>query len=95
MSSYLFFVISKKFKRYEKIINFRSMMLMNAIIKIIELCKGENVMLDEFFFSNVLENCKNYRLLNDLKKFSAEQLKQVYVINTPLGERKYEYEYKD
>lgn len=52
-------------------------------------------MLDEFFFSNVLENPKNSRLLEELKKFSEGQLKQVYVIDKPLGERKYEYEYKD
>ena len=70
-------------------------MLRDVIIRIIELYKGEKVMLDEFFFSNVLENPKNSRLLEELKKFSEGQLKQVYVIDKPLGERKYEYEYKD
>lgn len=52
-------------------------------------------MLGEFFFSNILENHKNSKFLEDLKKFSEGQLKQVYIIDKPLGERKYEYEYKD
>ncbi len=52
-------------------------------------------MLDEFFFSSVIENSKNSELLEKLKKFSQAQLKQVYVIDKPLGEIKYEYDYKD
>lgn len=52
-------------------------------------------MLDEFFFSSVTENSKNSELLESLKRFSQTHLKQVYVIDKPLGERKYEYDYKD
>lgn len=51
--------------------------------------------MDGFFYNDVEYNAKNSCFLKDLEKFSQESSKQIYVINKPLGERKYSYDYQD
>lgn len=50
-------------------------------------------MSDSLFYSNIDENEYNMEILSLLKQYSEKHLKQVYVINKPMGEQKYQYEY--
>lgn len=52
-------------------------------------------MSDGFFYCQV-EKCEsNKELLEKIERFSEENLKQTYIIDKPLGERKYNYIYND
>lgn len=52
-------------------------------------------MSDGFFYCQV-EKCEsNKEFLEEIERFSEENLKQTYVIDKPLGEKKYNYKYKD
>ncbi|MDU5210556.1 MAG: AAA family ATPase [Clostridium sp.] len=52
-------------------------------------------MSDGFFYCQV-EKCEsNKEFLEKVERFSEENLKQTYVIDKPLGEKKYNYKYKD
>lgn len=50
-------------------------------------------MADGFFYCQVDKNDDNTRFLDDIEKYSEEKAKQVYIIDKPLGERKYNYDY--
>ncbi|MBU7128423.1 endonuclease, partial [Staphylococcus aureus] len=54
---------------------------------------------NSYFFehldANTESNPRIHSIIRDLKKLSQEEKKQVYVINKPVGERKYKYAYKD
>lgn len=52
-------------------------------------------MSDGFFYCQVSQNESNVEFLTKIEKFAEDSLKQVYVINKPLGERKYNYDYND
>lgn len=52
-------------------------------------------MSDSFFYSQVNENKKNRDFLKKIEEFSKEMLIQIYVLNKPLGENKYNYNYED
>lgn len=52
-------------------------------------------MSDSFFYSQVEKNPSNSDFLSKLETFSLLNSKQVYVINKPLGERKYDYNYNE
>lgn len=52
-------------------------------------------MSDGFFYCQV-EKCEsNKEFLEKIERFSEENLKQIYIIDKPLGERKYNYKYKN
>lgn len=48
-----------------------------------------------FFFLQVDKNDNNAKFLDKLEKYSFDHKKQIYIINKPLGDTKYDYEYKD
>lgn len=52
-------------------------------------------MSDGFFYSKVIKNKINEAILNELEKYAVNYSSQVYVIDSPLGERKYEYDYQE
>lgn len=52
-------------------------------------------MADGFFYTQVEKNEKNSDFLEGIERFAEENLKQVYVVDKPLGERKYSYEYNE
>lgn len=52
-------------------------------------------MSDSFFYSQIEANEKNGNFLNKIENFSIKNSKQIYIINKPLGERKYNYTYTD
>lgn len=48
-----------------------------------------------YFFSNVERDKKNLEFLKAVEEFSKNNFEQVYLINSPLGERKYTYSFKE
>jgi len=50
-------------------------------------------MSDGFFYCQVNKNESNKEFLKEIEKFSEGNLKQTYIIDKPLGERKYNYIY--
>lgn len=50
-------------------------------------------MADDFFYKNYEVKNIDQDFLNKIEKFSEENMKQVYIINKPLGESKYNYDY--
>jgi superfamily I DNA and RNA helicase len=52
-------------------------------------------MSDGFFYCQVDRAGENRGFLDKMENFAEENLKQVYVIDKPLGERRYNYEYND
>lgn len=52
-------------------------------------------MADGFFYTQVEKNEKNSIFLDKIEKFAEENLKQVYIVDKQLGERKDTYEYND
>ena len=51
-------------------------------------------MTTSFFFLQIDKNDSNANFLDKLEKYSFDNKKQVYIINKPLGDTKYNYEYK-
>ncbi|MGF1688711.1 ATP-binding domain-containing protein [Photobacterium japonica] len=51
-------------------------------------------MSSSFFYLQVEKNEENNALLTSLEQFSAENMKQVYVLDRPLGDAKYSYHYE-
>ena len=52
-------------------------------------------MTTSFFFLQIDKNDSNANFLDKLEKYSFDNKKQVYIINKPLGDTKYNYEYKE
>lgn len=52
-------------------------------------------MASSYFFLQAEKNEKNKKFLNELEKYVNEKKQQVYVIDRPLGDKKYSYIYKD
>lgn len=52
-------------------------------------------MSDGFFYCQVDKHESNKEFLEEVERFSEENLKQTYIIDKPLGERKYNYQYND
>lgn len=52
----------------------------------------EELIEDNFFYSQIDEDENNSELLKNLRDYSFKTSKQVFVINKPLGEKKYEYQ---
>lgn len=48
-----------------------------------------------FFFLQIDKNDNNANFLDKLERYSFDNKKQVYIINKPLGDTKYNYEYQD
>lgn len=53
------------------------------------------MIIEEYFFANVSVSEKNQNILNRLKKLASEAKQQIYVLATPLADRKYQYDYSD
>ncbi|WP_331344225.1 DEAD/DEAH box helicase [Cellvibrio sp. UBA7661] len=51
-------------------------------------------MLSSFFYLQVEKNDENKVLLNSLEQYATNKLKQVYVVDRPLGDSKYSYRYQ-
>jgi superfamily I DNA and RNA helicase len=51
--------------------------------------------MSSYFFQQVAENDSNNELLKALRHYSELHKKQIFAIQSPLGESKYEYGYKD
>lgn len=51
-------------------------------------------MTSSFFYLQVEKNDENQSLLNDLEQYASRSMKQVYVIDKPLGDAKYSYRYQ-
>lgn len=49
---------------------------------------------DSYFYVSVSKNSENQELINKIESFAQDNCIQTYIIDKPLGERKYEYEYK-
>lgn len=52
-------------------------------------------MLDSFFYSQVEKKEINSLFFQKLEEYAIKKSQQTYVITNPLGERKYEYDYKE
>lgn len=52
-------------------------------------------MTSSFFFLQAEKNQKNKILIDELEKFASKEKKQTYIIDKPLGDNKYHYDYKD
>lgn len=52
-------------------------------------------MSDSFFYSQIIPNEINQDFLRVWEDFAKQKLQQVYIINKPLGERKYNYDFED
>ncbi|UYG00636.1 DEAD/DEAH box helicase [Halomonas sp. GD1P12] len=52
-------------------------------------------MASSWFYLQAKKNDQNSFLLNSLSQYADEKLEQVYVIDSPLGESKYTYDYDD
>lgn len=52
-------------------------------------------MSDSFFYSQIIPNEINQDFLKVWEDFAKQKLQQVYIINKPLGERKYNYDFED
>ncbi|MEH6954476.1 DEAD/DEAH box helicase [Neobacillus drentensis] len=56
-------------------------------------------MASSYFFelldSDTLSNSRIRTILNDLEQFAEQEKRQVYVIDKPVGERKYQYSYRE
>ena len=50
-------------------------------------------MATDYFYSGIVENIINKGLLEVLSAYAEEQKKQVYVVDKPLGTKKYNYDY--
>ena len=48
-----------------------------------------------FFFLQIPKNPKNSRFIDRLAEISINAKKQIYIINKPLGDSRYDYEYKE
>jgi superfamily I DNA and RNA helicase len=62
----------------------------NKRIDIIRRC---DFMVESFFYSQVEKNNYNNILLELFEKYSLDHLKQIYIIDKPLSEKKYNYSY--
>ena len=51
--------------------------------------------MNSFFYSQVEKNDTNELLIDAVEKYVNETKEQVYIINKPLGEKKYTYDYED
>lgn len=51
--------------------------------------------MDTFFYTQIEENTNNTNIINITKYFSHITKEQIYLINKPLGENKYKYNYED
>lgn len=49
--------------------------------------------MDSYFYNDIIVDEVNQKLINDLQAFAIKNLKQIYLINKPLGTN-YSYEYK-
>ncbi|MEV9600244.1 DEAD/DEAH box helicase [Aliarcobacter butzleri] len=52
-------------------------------------------MREDFFYSQVEKNTSNQYLLDEIKKYAEMKNKQIYVLKTPLSDKKYTYSYED
>lgn len=52
-------------------------------------------MATSFFFLQIDKNDSNANFLDKLEKYSCDNKKQIYIINKPLGDTKYNYEYQE
>ena len=52
-------------------------------------------MTNTYFFSNIESNKKNSEFLKAIEEFSSNNFEQVYLVNSPLGEKKYTYSFKE
>ncbi|MEC1900804.1 hypothetical protein [Bacillus atrophaeus] len=52
-------------------------------------------MTNTYFFSNVEMNDNNSSFINLLEEFAEKHSQQVYIIDSPLGEKKYTYSFKE
>ncbi|MCG3702003.1 ATP-binding domain-containing protein [Aliarcobacter butzleri] len=52
-------------------------------------------MREDFFYSQVEKNTSNQHLLDEIKKYAEMKNKQIYVLKTPLSDKKYTYSYED
>lgn len=48
-----------------------------------------------FFIQSGIENDKNTDLIGQIKKYSEDYKQQIYIVQTPLWDEKYSYDYKD
>ncbi|MDF9763778.1 superfamily I DNA and RNA helicase [Peribacillus simplex] len=48
-----------------------------------------------YFFSNIEINDKNSSFITAIEKFAEEHAQQIYLIDSPLGEKKYSYSFKE
>lgn len=53
------------------------------------------MIIEDYFFANIPINAKNQNLLQKLKNIALKSKQQIYVIGTPLADRKYQYDYSD
>ncbi len=51
--------------------------------------------MNTFFYTQIEENSLNKEILTQVKNYCHVNKKQIYIINKPLGEKKYYYEYED
>jgi len=52
-------------------------------------------MSSSWFYLQAKKNDKNSSVIDAIKKYAEENLEQIYVINAPLGDSKYSYDYED
>jgi len=52
-------------------------------------------MSSSFFYLQTEKNAQNHSLINSFESYSEEQRQQLYIIDSPLGDSKYQYDYKD
>src|ERR1700744_1647210 len=51
--------------------------------------------MSSYFFSEIQENSSNSKLIKRIEKYAEESKEMIYVIDRPLGDSKYTYNYKD
>ena len=51
--------------------------------------------MNDYCYSNVVENNKNSQLLSKIKEYANSEKRQVYILNKPLTDFKYSYDFKD
>jgi len=69
--------------------------LNNHLIQWIHFSKQGNTVANSLFFNNIEENDKNSNILKAIEKFADDKPnEQLYLINAPLSEKKYEYGYE-
>ena len=51
-------------------------------------------MREDFYYSQVEKNISNQHLLDSIKNYAQTYQKQIYVIHSPLSDKKYTYNYE-